>query len=309
MSEYEFVNQKFVEPSRQVLHENDMPKWLKSQAYADVLGFILSVSTSLKGKKISVDCKISETTVKLLTLLDKLSDFVDMTPCIDQPQRFGNKAFALWHQKLASESQNLVAETLPENLQSAAVEVSDYLTYSFGNEVRIDYGTGHEMSFAAFLCCYFKLRVFQPEDQVACAVKIFAKYLKLVRKLQLTYRMEAAGSHGVWGLDDFQFLPFLWGSAQFFMHPTIFPKDYVEPKVVDRNHEEFLFLQAIKYINDTKTGPFAEHSNQLWNISGVPGWSKVNSGLVKMYKAEVLGKFPVVQHFRFGHILSIEANK
>ena len=36
-----------------------------------------------------------------------------------------------------------------------------------------------------------------------------------------------------------------------------------------------------------KTGPFAEHSNQLWNISAVPNWDKVNSGLIKMYKAEV----------------------
>jgi len=32
---------------------------------------------------------------------------------------------------------------------------------------------------------------------------------------------------------------------------------------------------------------FAEHSNQLWNISGVDSWSKVNAGLIKMYKAEV----------------------
>lgn len=36
-----------------------------------------------------------------------------------------------------------------------------------------------------------------------------------------------------------------------------------------------------------KTGPFAEHSNTLWGISGVAEWSKVNSGLIKMYKAEV----------------------
>ena len=36
-----------------------------------------------------------------------------------------------------------------------------------------------------------------------------------------------------------------------------------------------------------KTGPFFEHSNTLWGISNVPTWSKVNSGLLKMYKAEV----------------------
>ena len=32
---------------------------------------------------------------------------------------------------------------------------------------------------------------------------------------------------------------------------------------------------------------------------------KVNSGLLKMYKEEVLNKFPVVQHFMFGNLLPL----
>lgn len=46
---------------------------------------------------------------------------------------------------------------------------------------------------------------------------------------------------------------------------------------------------AVDSLFQMKTGPFAEHSNQLWNISAVPTWSKVNQGLIRMYKAEVRG--------------------
>lgn len=44
----------------------------------------------------------------------------------------------------------------------------------------------------------------------------------------------------------------------------------------------------------------------LNDISGVPRWEKVRSGLHKMLRGELLEKRPIVQHFLFGWLLPWE---
>ncbi|XP_057183580.1 serine/threonine-protein phosphatase 2A activator isoform X1 [Triplophysa rosa] len=303
------VSFNFMVPKKEISMVPDMGKWKRSQAYADYMGFILTLNEGVKRKKLTCEYQVSETVEKLLNMLGTLDRWIDETPPVDQPSRFGNKAYRTWYAKLDQEAESLVTAVLPSDRQDAAPEIAVYLKESVGNSTRIDYGTGHEAAFAAFLCCLCKVAALHPDDQLAIVFKVFDKYLCVMRKLQKTYRMEPAGSQGVWGLDDFQFLPFIWGSSQLIDHPTLEPRHFVDEKVVNEYHQDNMFLDCIKFINEMKTGPFAEHSNQLWNISDVPSWSKVNQGLIRMYKAECLEKFPVIQHFKFGSLLSIQPVK
>lgn len=110
-------------------------------------------------------------------------------------------------------------------------EISGYLEDSFGNSQRVDYGTGHETTFFVFLCklrllyfilgCLYKTLVIKREELPAVILLVFPAYLKVCRHLQTIYWLEPAGSHGVWCLDDYQLLPFLFGSSQLIgrIHP------------------------------------------------------------------------------------------
>ena len=66
----------------------------------------------------------------------------------------------------------------------------------------------------AFLFCLFKVGVLLAEDLKAGVNCIFNKYMEAVRLVQQTYLLEPAGSHGVWGLDDYHHLAFLFGASQ-----------------------------------------------------------------------------------------------
>lgn len=49
-------------------------------------------------------------------------------------------------------------------LDEAIKEVASYLKVSFGDRTRIDYGSGHELSFLCFLFCLHRLNYLRPCD-------------------------------------------------------------------------------------------------------------------------------------------------
>ncbi len=93
-----------------------------------------------------------------------------------------------------------------------------------------------------------------------------------MRILQSNYWLEPAGSHGVWGLDDYHFLPFLFGSAQlkgiyFSMiwvaigfngsnslgHKYLRPKAIHDSEVVEEYCKYYMYLACIQFINSVRS--------------------------------------------------------
>eukprot|EP01112_Ceratiomyxa_fruticulosa_P017657 TRINITY_DN5547_c0_g2_i1.p1 TRINITY_DN5547_c0_g2~~TRINITY_DN5547_c0_g2_i1.p1 ORF type:complete len:451 (+),score=96.32 TRINITY_DN5547_c0_g2_i1:69-1355(+) len=321
-----------------IISPADLEEFHASKTYEEFLNFIIDLNNSVKGVTLSTQCTLSPSVSCTLEILESLSVLVDDTPPLPHRTRFGNEAFVSWHQKLCSNSIDYMNKILKHSpltkqqtqthetneqdsndesydiigifssdsitsISKVVNELVDYFTHSFGDPTRIDYGSGHEAHFVAWMLCLYKLKIFAQSDFTPLVIVVFNRYISLMRKLQTVYWLEPAGSHGVWGLDDYHFLPFLWGSSQLINHKYIHPKSIRNMEIVSVYAKDYMYLECIKFINKVKTGSFVEHSPMLMDISGVKNWNKVNEGMIKMYKAELLSKLPVMQHFRFGTLL------
>ena len=334
---------QFETPSKKINDGDDLQFFLSSTAYRGISTWLLQLNRSMFPTK-AEDGKVTPCDLtsppayssniinSLRNLLDALAGLIDKAPPSVGPRRFGNVAFRQWYKLADEEAAGLCRTHLLPALESHGAdheaplinELKSYLLASFGSPQRLDYGTGHELAFLAFLGCLWKLNAFSDGEERAIVMGVIQPYLQLVRNLILNYTLEPAGSHGVWGLDDHSFLPYIFGSAQF--GPPIVPDDYSKPVPTEGSWTEApepsivtnkarvadykdsnMYFSAVQFIYDVKKGPFWEHSPILYDISGLKdGWAKINKGMLKMYAAEVLGKFPVVQHFGFGSLFRWE---
>ena len=290
------------------------------EGYARLTSFLFELNEACKTNVMATQSYVVYNLISYLEHLRGLIRTRFPARPVSSGSRFGNPAFRDWLDYVQSETPNRIKDA----------ELVGYFCNSFGSWHRLDYGTGHELHFLCFMAILSQSverdvlvlgdeSIFSHTEDTPpshslnkvslseLGIVLFPAYLRLTKALQAEYWLEPAGSHGVWGLDDYHFLPFLLGSAQLCHHPFLKPSSIHNDELLEELRGSYIYLDCIREVKQLKSGvSFAEHSPLLYDISGLPSWSKLNAGLLKMYHGEVLGKLPIMQHLLFGYYLKFE---
>merc|ERR1711939_146323 len=290
-------------PRKRIVSMRHLDAFLHSDTHADIVSFVQQLSDASVGVKLTDQLELSPSIEQIVDVLEQVQAVADETPPVDNGNsRFGNPAFRTFYDKVVARAQDWHRQ-IPAVPQERITELAVYFCEAWGNRERVDYGSGMELNFISWLLALRKLGVLTEADNKAIVMRIFWKYMLICRWLQKTYWLEPAGSHGAQGLDDYHFAVFIFGSAQLSNHKYFRPKSIHDAEIVDDFAKDFMYFNYVQYINSIKSASLRWHSPMLDDVSSVKLWSKVNSGMIKMYQGEVLGKLPVVQHFLFGDLL------
>ena len=185
-------------PVKKINESHDLPNFLASDGYQDIITFLSQLNYAMFPRQKAAGSEIQElrgealdpsslnahpdpTISNLQSLLEALSQMVDDVPPDPGPRRFGNISFRRWYELLDKQAGALLEQYLPDIVQSfkhagdisPVDELCVYFLGSFGSAQRLDYGTGHELSFLAFLGGIWKLGGFdttRPEQTAQTVV-------------------------------------------------------------------------------------------------------------------------------------------
>ena len=292
--------------TRKIFNDTDMAKFLESSAKKDLLRFTTAMGRSVASfpdeRTLSPPLACLEAALQTM-----LAWRTTVPPHDDENIRFGNPAFREWHERLVERAPSIVTTVLEcthetdvdqaresgraattvvtESDDPRVLELCSYLQAAFGHPVRLDYGTGHESSFQVFLWCLCQLGCVSTEQPPSAkalsgaTLSLYSAYLNVTRQLQTDYRLEPAGSHGVWGLDDYHCIPFYLGACQL-QSSEYMPESIHDARVLDEESEHYLYFACIRYIKSLKK---ATELTRRANISAryliSAGLSRIVSGV------------------------------
>lgn len=176
----------FALPVKRIHESSDVPDFLTSLAYRDIGIFIMQLNHAVcprhrQGTPVPLTFTLTSKELSppsppiaaLRDVLAEIEGLIGEAPPTPGPRRFGNLSFRTWHKLLEDKAEGILkkgavgAALDTASGDGAMKEVKSYLLGGWGSSLRLDYGTGHELSFMAFLGCLWKLGFFKTDNTEA----------------------------------------------------------------------------------------------------------------------------------------------
>ncbi|KAH8385495.1 hypothetical protein KR093_011243, partial [Drosophila rubida] len=305
---------------------SDLSDWKRSRAYYDVVAYINNTSTALQGyRQTGGNYAVSAQMRKLCRIFNWLDRLVckhhpmgvgqGLLSCLADENPLGTTessnslrhkchlAFRQWLLHVQEKIFAIMEQQLRPHCKHIN-ELAQYLTRSFGSIKTNIYGPGNELMFLFFLCALFKCGVLQSEDTVAAALLLYQRYLELVRRILLFYRLAAQPTDNN-SIDERNVLPYIWGSAQLCRDAPFTPLQWQQPAILERHRRDYLLLSSLEYLQkERQEVPLGVHSHQLWCVLSLASWQDAYAALMRTFIKHVLDDFYIVQHLIFSDIMS-----
>ena len=172
------------DPVKRINDGEDLAFFLRSKAYTDIVTFLGQLNRAMFPRSMpngdqqswqtqSLHIVQSPSVVRIKVLIQTLKSLLRETPAETGPRRFGNAAFRTYYRKVEDMLPQYLQLAIPDDVwrhvdsdQRAGLrqELGEYLLGSLGSPERLDYGTGHELSFLSFLLGIWKLNGFAPSE-------------------------------------------------------------------------------------------------------------------------------------------------
>ncbi|KAI6149577.1 Phosphotyrosyl phosphatase activator [Pisolithus tinctorius] len=327
-------------PTKRILSSLQLTAFQSSNIHNTTASYIEELDNSVIGVEL-----VDELSILLMhfCVLDEIEDVVKSAlPVDNKASRFVHLMFRTFYDKAEDAGSNAGVDRYAIRLRTLEI-TSAYWHNAWGNRERIDYGSEMELNYVGCECERLTVQVdsypfpvcLERVDVVSETITLRWRrtYIQGMRVLWSTCWLEPGGSHGVWSLDDYPILQFLFGSAQLggmTVCVTVWTFRVTPQKaihgndVVDEVANGHMCFAYIKFISSVcgytcvsttcmvltgvtdKTASLRLHLPMLDDIPAVKTWEQVNARVIKVYKAKALGKLPDIQHLRFGSILLYE---
>ncbi|XP_034489475.1 serine/threonine-protein phosphatase 2A activator [Drosophila innubila] len=302
----------------------DLSNWKRSRAYYDLVAYINNTSMAIQGyrqgggyiitTRMQKLCKIFNWLERLIYEHHPLGVGQGLLRCVGETKMDSmdstnslrhkcHRAFRHWLLQVQEKVFSILEQQVKPHCKHIN-ELAQYLTRAFGSLKNYDYGPGNELMFLFYLCGLFKSGILQSVDTVAAALLLYQRYLDLVRRIILFYRLSAHNfDNNI--IDNRNVLPYLWGCAQLCHEAPFTPPQWEMPEIMVAHRRDYMLLSSLDYLQKTmQDAPLGVHSYQLWCVLSLSNWPDAYSGLMRTFLKNILNDFYIVQDLIFSEMMS-----